>query len=92
MAARPKSCHPTAFLYIQHPRARWSFVATTVHGNIAFNYIRGISVCTVVTDNDHRAHYYASLRAPSLITTGITIGSWPYFSANAVLAFAMKLS
>ena len=36
--------------------------------------------------------YYASLRAPSLITTGISIGSCPYFSANAAFAFAMNAS
>lgn len=35
---------------------------------------------------------YASLRAPSLITTGITIGSCPYFSANEAFAFSMNES
>ena len=35
---------------------------------------------------------YASWRAPSLMTTGITTGSCPYFSANADLAFWMNAS
>ena len=35
---------------------------------------------------------YSSLRAPSLMTTSITTGSWPYLAANASFAFAMKPS
>ena len=35
---------------------------------------------------------YASLRAPSLMTTGMTTGSWPYFSANEAFAFSTNES
>lgn len=40
----------------------------------------------------HDRQVYASLRAPSLMTTGISTGSWPYFSANDAFAFAMNVS
>ena len=46
----------------------------------------GRSFADALNDN------YASLRAPSLMITGMTTGSWPYFSANAALAFSMNES
>ena len=46
----------------------------------------GRSFADALNDN------YASLRAPSLITTGMTIGSCPYFSAKAAFALVMNAS
>ena len=42
---------------------------------------------------DYKPCYiYLRILAPSLITTGISIGSCPYFSANDAFAFDMNVS
>ena len=61
-------------------------------GDVPCIYVLGVHRSCVRSFADAQDDNYASLRAPSLMTTGMTTGSWPYFSANEAFAFSTNES